>query len=103
MTSEPVLQTLSAAGPPRSSCRASSRCRPRIASSRPVCTAAAVLVSMLIPLITGAAPLPPPRPREQGPEPSSPPAPVQPAPALPPPAGSPPDEECLSGLQRLGL
>src|SRR6185312_3041430 len=51
----------------------------------------------------GAAPLPPPRPRNPGSAPSPPPAPVQPAPTQPSPAASPTDQECLAGLQKLGF
>src|SRR4051812_32432495 len=67
MTSEPVLPTLGAAGPPRSSRPPSSRCLPRIASSRWVCPVAPVRVTVLVPLGAVAGRLPPPRPREQGP------------------------------------
>src|SRR6185369_3778616 len=75
----------------------------RIASRRPACAAAVLLITVLVPLATGAAPLPPPRARNQGSAPSPPPAPVQPAPTQPPPAPSPPDQECLAGLQKLGF
>jgi hypothetical protein len=92
-----------ASAPQRSSCLALSQRTSRIASSRSACTAAALLVSVLLPPVSAATPLPPPRPREQLPVPSPPPAPAQPAPAQPPPAASPPDEECLAGLQKLGF
>jgi hypothetical protein len=103
MTSEPALHKLLAFVPQRSSCLAWSQCAIRIALSRSACTAAVLLVSVLVPPFTVAAPLPPPRPREQLPVPSPPPAPAKPAPAQPPPAGSPPDEECLASLQKLGF
>src|SRR3954465_12614471 len=83
MTSEPALHKLLAFVPQRSSCLAWSQCAIRIALSRSACTAAVLLVSVLVPLFTVAAPLPPPRPREPLPVPSPPPAPAQPAPAQP--------------------
>src|SRR4051794_4466550 len=100
MTSEPARQTLLMTVLSRSSCLAPSRCAPKMASSRSACTAVFVLVTVLAPPLSVAAPLPPPRPREQGPVPSSPPAPAHPA---QPPAPSPPDEECIAGLKKLGL
>jgi hypothetical protein len=66
-------------------------------------TGAVLLVAVLVSPVTAEVPLPPPRPREQGPVPSPPPAPAQPTPAKPPPTASPPDEECLTNLQKLGF
>src|SRR4051812_16221272 len=103
MTSEPAPEKSAAPLPPSSACLGLLQRPSGIASRRPACAAAVLLITVLVPLVTGAAPLPPPRPRNQGSAPSPPPAPIQPAPAQPSPAASPPDQECLAGLQRLGF
>src|SRR3954452_1007370 len=52
MTSEPALHKLLASAPQRSSCLASSQCAIGIALSRSACTAAVLLVSVLVPPFT---------------------------------------------------
>src|SRR3954470_23596230 len=103
MTSEPAPEKSAAPLPPSSAYLGLLQRPSGIASRRPACAAAVLLITVLVPLVTGAAPLPPPRPRNQGSAPSPPPAPIQPAPAQPSPAASPPDQECLAGLQKLGF
>src|SRR3954470_23319956 len=103
MSSEPAPEKPAAPSPQSSGCLVLLQGASRIASSRPACAAAVLLITVLVPLATGAAPLPPPRPRNQGSAPSPPPAPVQPAPTQPSPAASPTDQECLAGLQKLGF
>src|SRR3954467_1554067 len=103
MSSERAPEKPAAPLPPSSACLVRLQHASRIAASRPACTAAVVLITVLVPLATGAAPLPPPRPRNQGSASSPPPAPVQPAPAQPSPAASPTDQECLAGPQKLGV
>src|SRR3954451_13570204 len=103
MTSEPAPEKPAAPLPQSSACLVRLQHASRIAASRLACAAAVLLITVLVPLVTGAAPLPPPRPRNQGSAPSPPPAPVQPAPTQPPPAASPTDQECLAGLQTLGF
>src|SRR5215207_7909200 len=102
MTSASALQKLSAAVPQRSVCRALFQCASSLAPSRLASTGAVLLLAVLVPPVMAEAPLPPPRPREQGSAPSPPPAPAQPAPAKPPPA-APADEERLTNLQKLGF
>src|SRR3954453_24206304 len=103
MSSEPAPEKSAAPLPQSSACLVRLQHASRIASRRPACTAAVLLITVLVPLVAGAAPLPPPRPHNQGSAPSLPPAPVQPAPAQPPPAASPTDGECLAGLQTFGF
>src|SRR4051812_30036462 len=102
MTSEPAPEKPTAPLPLSSACLGLLQRPSTIASHRPACAAAVHLITVLAPLATGAAPLPPPRPRNQGSALSPPPAPVQPAPTQPSPAASPPDQECLADLQKLG-
>src|SRR3954447_13342851 len=103
MTSEPAPEKPATPLPQSSACLVRLQHASRIAASRPACAVAVLLITVLVPLVTGAVPLPPLRPRNQGSVPSLPPAPVQPAPAQPPPAASPTDQECLAGLQTLGF
>src|SRR5215213_11400857 len=103
MPSEPAPEKPAAPLPLSPACLVLLQRPSRIASRRPACAAAVLLITVLIPLVTGAAPLPPPRPRNQGSAPSPPPAPVQPAPTQPPPAASPTDQECLAGLPNPGF
>ena len=103
MTSKPAPAKPAAPVPPSSACLGLLQRPSRIASRRPACAPAVLLITVLVPLATGAAPLPPPRPRTRGSAPSPPPAPVQPAPTQPSPAASPTDQECLAGLQKLGF
>src|SRR5215218_1697772 len=103
MTSEPAPEKPAAPWPQLSACLGLLQRPSRIASRRPACAAAVLLITALVPLATVAAPLPPPRPRTQGSAPSPAPAPVQPAPPQPSPATSPTDQECLAGLQKLGF
>src|SRR5215207_10901832 len=103
MTSEPAPEKPAVPLPQSSACLGLLQRPSRIASRRPACAAAVLLITVLVPLVTGAAPLPPPRPRTQGSAPSPPPAPVQSAPTQPSPAASPTDQECFAGLQKLGF
>src|SRR3982751_3620412 len=103
MTSAPAPEKPAAPLPPSSASLGLLQRPSRIASRQPACVAAVLLITVLVPLVTVAAPLPPPRPRNQGSAPSPPPAPVQPAPAQPSPAASPMDQECLADLQKLGF
>jgi hypothetical protein len=103
MSSERAPEKPAAPLPPSSACLGLLQRPSRTASRRPACATAVLLITVLAPLVTVAAPLPPPRPRNQGSAPSPPPAPVKPAPAQPPPAASPTDGECLAGLQTLGF
>src|SRR3954447_2171666 len=103
MTSEPAPEKPTAPLPPFSACLGLLQRPSGIASRRPACAAAVLLITVLVPLVTGAAPLPPPRPRNQSSAPSPPPAPVQPAPTQQPPVASPTDQECLADLQKLGF
>src|SRR3954469_7105029 len=98
MPSAPAPEKPAAPLPQSSACLVRLQRPSRIASRRPACTAAVLLITVLVPLATGAAPLPPPRPRNQGSVPSPPPAPTQ-----PPLAASPTDQECLADLQKLGF
>ena len=103
MTSEPAPEKPAAPLPPSFACLGLLQRPSGIASRRPACAATGLLITVLVPLVTGAAPLPPPRPRNQGSAPPPPPAPVQPAPTQPSPAASPTDQECLADLQKLGF
>src|SRR5215212_8984360 len=98
MTSEPAPEKPAAPLPQSSACLGLLQRPSRIASRQPACAAAVLLITVLVPLVTIAAPLPPPRPRNQGSAPSPPPAPTQPS-----PAASPTDQECLGDLQKLGF
>ena len=98
MTSEPAPATPAAPLPLSSACLGLLQRLSRIASRRPACTAPVLLITVLVPLVTVAAPLPPPSPRNQGSAPSPPPAPTQSS-----PAASPTDQECLADLQKLGF
>src|SRR3954471_20029811 len=74
MTSEPAPEKPAAPLPLSSACLVLLQRPSRIASRRPACAVAVLLITVLVPLVTGAAPLPPPRPRNQGSAPSPPPA-----------------------------
>src|SRR3954469_16400929 len=62
MTSAPAPEKPAAPLPPSSACLVRLQRPSRIASRRPACAAAVLLITVLVPLATVAAPLPPPRP-----------------------------------------
>src|SRR5215207_6097837 len=67
MTSEPAPEKPAAPLPPSSACLGLLQRPSRIASRRPACAAAVLLITVLVPLVTGAAPLPPRRSRRPAP------------------------------------
>src|SRR4051812_26694757 len=62
MTSAPAPEKPAAPLPQSSACLGLLQRPSRIASRRPACAAAVLLITVLVPLVTVAAPLPPPRP-----------------------------------------